>query len=156
MERHIDEEVKKLIEELCNKEVKRTGLPLRYIEARTKIIGNITYFHQEMKLDVEDFDIVVLENQNNLLFKNGKWELGHAYDKFYGYELVVKQNDYVFIIHLDECCIPTESKIIESLTSDRFKEVFNEYKRMKEQISKIKDDIRKLEDKEALYLESEK
>lgn len=45
MERHIDEEAKKLIEELCNKEVKRTGLPLRYIEARTKISGDALFFH---------------------------------------------------------------------------------------------------------------
>lgn len=154
--KELDEKAKKLIEELCQKEVKRTGLPLIYDGANTLISGDTAYFHQKMKLDIKDFDSVILRNQNDLEFKNGKWEFGHSYNKFYGYELVVEQNDYIFIIHLDEDCIPTKSEIIERLTSDKFKEVFDTYKRIEDQIRKIKDDIRKTEDGIALYIESKK
>lgn len=47
MERYIDDEAEKLIEELCNKEVKRTGLPLEYDERRTSINGDVLFFHQK-------------------------------------------------------------------------------------------------------------
>ena len=45
MERYIDDEANKLIEELCQKEIKRTGLPLEYDERSTSISGDVLFFH---------------------------------------------------------------------------------------------------------------
>lgn len=75
MERYIDDKAKKLIEELCNKEVKRTGLPLKYNERRTRISGDALFFHQEIKFNIKDFDSVVLENRMIYLLKMVSWNM---------------------------------------------------------------------------------
>ena len=152
MEKYIDDEAKKLIEELCQKEIKRTGLPLEYDEIRTKISGDTLFFHQKIKFKIKDFDSVVLENQNDLVFKNGKWEYINRYNEFYAYILDVKQKKCNFSIHLDNDHLPTESEIIEKVASDKFKEDFNEYKRMRDKLNETLKDMQELEDKTANYL----
>ena len=152
MEIYIDDEAKKLIEELCNKEIKRTGLPLEYDERRTKISGDALFFHQKIKFKIKDCDSVVLENQNDLSFKNGKFEYDNPYDEFYAYVLVVEQKKSKFYIHLDNDNLPTESEIIEKVASDKFKEDFDEYKRMRNKLNETLKDMQELEDKTANYL----
>lgn len=151
---YVDKKTEKYIEQLCQKEIERTGLPLVYDGANTLISGDTLYFHQKMEFSIEDFDSVILTNQNDLKFKNGKWEFGHLYNEFYGYELAVKQSDYIFIVHLDEDFLPTEKEFIEKLSSDKFKGMFNEFKKTKIQIRKIEDDIRESSDKTAFYIEN--
>lgn len=72
------EEIDKLIKELCEKEVKRTGLPLVYDEKETSEIktngGKAIYFHQKMSFDLEDMGKVVIRNQRDLHFEDGKWK----------------------------------------------------------------------------------
>lgn len=138
MERHIDDEAKKLIEELCQKEVKRTGLPLEYDERSTSINGDMLFFHQKIKFKIKDFDSVILKNQNNLVFNNGKWgyECPHPYNKFYGYELIVEHKKHMFLISLDKNYLPTEDEIIKMITSDRFKEAFNAYNKERDEAHK--------------------
>lgn len=138
MERYIDDEAKKLIEELCQKEVKRTGLPLEYDERSTSISGDLLFFHQKIKFNIKDFDSVILKNQNNLFFKDGTWgcEHPHPYNKFYGYELIVEHKKHNFLISLDKNYLPTEDEIIEMITSDRFKETFNSYNKEMNEIHK--------------------
>lgn len=155
MERYIDDEAKKLIEELCQKEIKRTGLPLEYNERRTKISGDTLFFHQKIKFKTKDFDSVVLENQNDLFFKNGKWEYDHPYDKFYAYKLVVKQKKRKFNIYLHKDYIPTESKIIEVLASNELKEIFDMYKKKEDELSEALKDMQEIKNKAARYLGKE-
>lgn len=158
MERHIDDEAKKLIEELCNKEVKRTGLPLEYDERRTSISGDVLFFHQKIKFNIKDFDSVVLKNQNNLVFNNGKWghEHPHPYNKFYGYELIVEHKKHNFLINLDKNYLPTEDEIIKMITSDRFKEIFNEYNKEMNEIHKKMKSMGKIKSETSLQLRKEK
>lgn len=156
MKRHIDDEAKKLIEELCNKEIKRTGLPLEYDERSTNISGDILFFHQKIKFKIKDFDSVILKNQNNLFFKHGKWghERPHPYNKFYGYELIVEHKKHNFLISLDKNYLPTEDEIIKMITSDRFKEIFNEYNKEMNEIRKKMKSMEK--NKTSLQLRKEK
>lgn len=71
-----DQEAIKLIEELCQKEVQRTGLPLVYDPKGTtkeKSDGQIImYIHQRMNLNLDGFDDAFLINQNTLVFEDGK------------------------------------------------------------------------------------
>lgn len=158
MERHIDDKAKKLIEELCQKEVKRTGLPLEYDERNTSISGDVLFFHQKIKFKIKDFNSVILKNQNNLFFKGGKWECEHPhpYNKFYGYELIVEHKKHSFLISLDRNYLPTEDEIIEMVTSDRFKEAFNAHNKEMNEIRKKMNSIKKIKDGTSLQLRKEK
>lgn len=74
---NLDRETIKLIEELCQKEVERTGLPLVYDERETSksdiTSKNTLYIHQKMTLNLKGFDSIILTNQNSLVLENGKW-----------------------------------------------------------------------------------
>lgn len=158
MERYIDDEAKKLIEELCQKEVKRTGLPLEYDERSTRISGDTLFFHQKIKFNIEDFDSVILKNQNNLFFKNRKWgcERPHQYNKFYGYELIVEHKKNKFSVSLDKNYLPTEDEIIKMITSNRFKEAFNAYNKEMNETRKKMNSMKKIKDETSLQLRKEK
>nr|DAS75463.1 MAG TPA: hypothetical protein [Bacteriophage sp.] len=156
MERYIDDEAKKLIEELCQKEVKRTGIPLEYDERSTRISGDTLFFHQKIKFNIKDFDSVILKNQNDLEFKNGKWKSTYLDTKFYAYELSVERKNHRFAINLDRRYLPTEDEIIEMITSDRFKETFNEYNKEMNEIRKKMKSMEKIKDKTSLQLKKEK
>lgn len=141
--KNIDDGAKKLIEELCQKEIKRTGLPLEYDERSTRISGDTLFFHQKIKFNIKDFDSVILKNQNDLAFKNGKWKSTHLDNKFYGYELIVEHKKHKFSVSLDKKYLPTEDEIIEMITSDRFKETFNAYNKEINGIRKKMNSIKK-------------
>lgn len=79
-------------------------------------------------------------------------EYDNPYDEFYAYVLVVKQKKSKFYIHLDNDNLPTESEIIEKVASDKFKEDFNEYKRMRDKLNETLKDMQELEDETANYL----
>lgn len=72
------EEIDKLIKELWDKEVKRTGLPLVYDEKETSEIqtngGKAIYFHQEMSFDLEGMvkKILFILNQKKMSKKVSK------------------------------------------------------------------------------------
>lgn len=151
---NIDKETVKLIEELCEKEVERTGLPLVFDKGRTSIIDNSLFFHQEMEFSIEDFDSVILTNQNDLDLKNGKWVADSLNENFYGYELIVKQNDHSFSFYPDLDCLPTENEIIERLSSDKFKKIFDAHKIKRYQIRRIEDDIQKIKYEASLCIEN--
>lgn len=151
---NIDKETVKLIEELCEKEVERTGLPLVFDKGRTSIIDNSLFFHQEMEFSIEDFDSVILTNQNDLDLKNGKWVADSLNENFYGYELTVKQNDHSFSFYPDPDCLPTENEIIERLSSDKFKKIFDSYKIKRYLFRKIEDGMLKIREEAALYIEN--
>lgn len=155
---NMDEQLTSLIKELCQKEVDRTGLPLVYAPEETSesdIYNEKTlYIHQKMELGVKGFDSVILENQNDIKFKNGKWEPGHSYDKFYGYSLAVKQNGYEVEILVNEDFLPTEDEIVERLTSKEFKELFNKHKKMKDKILGLCEKLDKITEELALFVEN--
>lgn len=95
-------------------------------------------FIKKIKFKIKDFDSVILKNQNNLVFNNGKWgyECPHPYNKFYGYELIVEHKKHMFLISLDKNYLPTEDEIIKMITSDRFKEAFNAYNKERDEAHK--------------------
>lgn len=139
-----DQEVIKLIEELCQKEVKRTGLPLVYDPKGTtkeKEDGQIImYIHQRMTLDLDGFDSADLINQNTLVFEDGKWKTLFG-DSFYGYELRIEQGDSYFttFIHLRKNL--TKEKLIKKLSSDKFKEMFDKHKELSKEMRELKESL---------------
>ncbi len=153
---NIDKETVKLIEELCEKEVERTGLPLIFDKGRTSTIDNSLFFHQKMEFSIEDFDSVILTNQNDLDLKNGKWVADSLNENFYGYELTVEQNDHSFSFYPDPDYLPTENEIIERLSSDKFKKILDAYKIKRDQFRRIEDGMLKVREEAALYLKSKK
>lgn len=152
----LDKDTIKLIEELCQKEVERTGLPL--VLNKDTILGTdyTLFFHQEMQLDVKDFDSIVLTNQNDLSYKKGKWIYKRSSDEFYGYQLIIEQDGYVFNFYLDSNCLPAKNEIIKRLSSEEFKKIFDRQKKKKGQIRKLEDDIQEIRYEAAIYLKSKK
>lgn len=139
-----DQEAIKLIEELCRKEVERTGLPLVYDSKETtkeKSDGQIImYIHQRMTLDLDGFNSADLINQNTLVFEDGKWKTLFG-DSFYGYELRIEQGDSYFTTFIHPRKNLTKEKLIKKLSSDKFKEMFNKHKELSKEIRELKESL---------------
>lgn len=137
------EEIDKLIKELCEKEVKRTGLPLVYDEKETSEIKangeKSIFFHQEMSFDLKDVGKVVIRNQNGLKFKGGKWET-HSPNRFYGYRLDIIVNDFSIAPYISLYDFLSKEELLEKLSSNEFKTMLNRYMKLKEEIEDIRID----------------
>lgn len=140
--KNIDKEVTKLINELCQKEVERTGLPLILDKDSIFVEDEVLYLRQKMTLDLEGFDEIFLDNQNHLRFKDGKWKLEYDKSEFYGYELHIKRNDYSYITNLRLNNNLTKENLIKKLSSDTFKEMFDKYKELDKEIREIRDNLK--------------
>lgn len=139
--KNIDKEAAKLIEELCQKEVERTGLPLVLDEDAIFVEDNTLYFHQKITFDLDGFSKSVLNNQNHLDFEDGKWQAGSDDNEFYAYELKLMRDHNHFTISLRLKNDLTIEKLIKRLSSDEFKEMFDEYIRANRRLSKTRDDL---------------
>lgn len=140
--KNIDKEVTKLINELCQKEVERTGLPLILDKDSIFVEDEVLYLRQKMTLDLEGFDEIFLDNQNHLRFKDGRWKLEYDKGEFYGYELHIRRNDYSYITNLRLNNKLTKENLIKKLSSDTFKEMFDKYKELDKEISEIRDNLK--------------
>lgn len=140
--KNIDKEAIKLIEELCQKEVERIGLPLILDKDGIFVEDEVLYLRQKMTLDLEGFDEIFVDNQNHLRFKDGKWKLDYDKGEFYGYELHIKRNDYSYITNLRLNNNLTKENLIKKLSSDTFKEMFDKYKELDKEIREIRDNLK--------------
>lgn len=139
---NLDKNTIKLIEELCQKEVERTGLPLILDKDSIFVEDEVLYLRQKMTLDLEGFDEIFVDNQNHLRFKDGKWELEYDKGEFYGYELHIKRNDYSYITNLRLNNNLTKENLIKKLSSDTFKEMFDKYKELDKEIREIRNNLK--------------
>lgn len=139
---NLDKNTIKLIEELCQKEVERTGLPLILDKDSIFVEDEVLYLRQKMTLDLEGFDEIFLDNQNHLRFKDGKWKLEYDKSEFYGYELHIKRNGYSYITNLRLNNNLTKENLIKKLSSDTFKEMFDKYKELDKEIREIRDNLK--------------
>jgi len=139
-----DQEAINLIEELCRKEVERTGLPLVYDSKGTtkeKEDGQIImYIHQRMTLDLDGFDSADLINQNTLVFENGEWKTLFG-DSFYGYELRIEQGDNYLTTFMHPSKNLTKEKLIKKLSSDEFKKIFDKHKELSKEMRELKESL---------------
>lgn len=140
--KNIDKEVTKLINELCQKEVERTGLPLVLDEDDIFVEDEVLYLRQKMTLDLEGFDEIFLDNQNHLRFKDGKWKLEYDKGEFYGYELHIRRNDYSYITNIRLNNNLTKENLIKKLSSDKFKEMFDQCKELDKGLYEIRDNLK--------------
>ena len=139
--KNIDKEALKLIEELCQKEVERTGLPLVLNEDTIFTEDNTLYFHQKITFDLDGFNKSVLTNQNHLDFEDGKWRAGFDDNEFYAYDLQLMRGNNHLTISLRLKNDFTIEKLIKRLSSDEFKEMVDEYIRAKRRLSRTRDDL---------------
>lgn len=139
-----DQEAINLIEELCRKEVERTGLPLVYDSKGTtkeKSDGQIImYIHQRMTLDLDGFDSADLINQNTLVFEDGEWKTLFG-DSFYGYELRIEQGDNYLTTFMHPSKNLTKEKLIKKLSSDEFKKIFDKHKELSKEMRELKESL---------------
>ena len=140
--KNIDKEVTKLINELCQKEVERTGLPLVLDEDDMSVEDGILYFRQKMTLDLEGFDEVFVDNQNHLKFKDGRWKLECDKGEFYGYELHIRRNGYSYVTNLRLNNHLTKENLIKKLSSDKFKEMFDQCKELDKELYETRDNLK--------------
>lgn len=137
------EEIDKLIKELCDKEVKHTGLPLVYDEKKTSEIKSngekSIFFHQKMSFDLKDVGKVVIRNQNGLKFKGGKWET-HNPNRFYGYTLSILVNDLPITPYISLYDFLSMEEILKKLSSKEFKTMLDRHLKLKEEIEDIRID----------------
>ena len=140
--KNIDKEVTKLINELCQKEVERTGLPLILDKDSIFVEDEVLYLRQKMTLDLEGFDEIFLDNQNHLRFKDGRWKLEYDKGEFYGYELHIRRNDYSYITNLRLNNNLTKENLIKKLSSDKFKEMFDKCKELDKELYEIRDNLK--------------
>ena len=142
--KELDKETIKLIEELCQKEVERTGLPLVYDEEETSEIKangeKSIFFHQKMSFDLKDVGKVVIRNQNGLKFKGGKWET-HNPNRFYGYSLDIIVNDFSIAPYISLYDFLSKEELLEKLSSNEFKTMLNRHMKLKEEIEDIRKDV---------------
>ena len=139
--KNIDKEAAKLIEELCQKEVERTGLPLVLDEDTIFVEDNTLYFHQKITFDLDGFNKSILTNQNHLDFEDGKWRAGFDDNEFYAYDLQLMRGCNHFTISLRLKNDLTIEKLIKRLSSDEFKEMFDEYIRANRRLATTRDDL---------------
>ena len=140
--KNIDKEVTKLINELCQKEVERTGLPLILDKDSIFVEDEVLYLRQKRTLDLEGFDEIFLDNQNHLRFKDGRWKLEYDKGEFYGYELHIRRNDYSYITNLRLNNNLTKENLIKKLSSDKFKEMFDKCKELDKELYEIRDNLK--------------
>nr|DAV82849.1 MAG TPA: hypothetical protein [Caudoviricetes sp.] len=149
-------ELDKLIKELCQKEVERTGLPLVYDERETSksdISGRDTlYIHQKMTLDLKGFDSIILTNQNSLVLENGQWKVSFDDEKFYGYCLKIERDGYDFEVCINENYLPTKDELIERLLSDEFRGIVIRHKIQKAKFKKEQAKLRKIDEELTLFV----
>ena len=149
-------ELDKLIKELCQKEVERTGLPLTYDEkeaSRSNITSRDTlYIHQKMTLDLKGFDSIILTNQNSFIFEDGQWVTSFIDEKFYGYCLKIERDGYYFEICINENYLPTKDELSERLLSDEFKEIVIKHKKQKAKLKKEQAKLRKIDEELTLFV----
>lgn len=138
----IDKETIKLIEELCQKEVERTRLPLVLDKDSISVEDEVLYFRQKMTLDLEGFDEVFVDNQNHLKFKDGKWKLEYDKGEFYGYELHIRRNGYSYATNLRLNNRLTKENLVKKLSSDKFKEIFDKCKELDKEPYEIRDNLK--------------
>lgn len=138
----LDRETIKLIEELCQKEVERIGLPLILDKDGIFVEDEVLYLRQKMTLDLEGFDEIFVDNQNHLRFKDGKWKLDYDKGEFYGYELHIRRNDYSYITNLRLNNNLTKENLIKKLSSDKFKEMFDKCKELDKELYEIRDNLK--------------
>lgn len=138
----LDRETIKLIEELCQKEVERIGLPLILDKDDIFVEDEVLYLRQKMPLDLEGFDEVFVDNQNHLKFKDGKWKLEYDKDEFYGYELHIRRNGYSYITNLRLNNHLTKENLIKKLSSDKFKEMFDQCKELDKELYETRDNLK--------------
>ena len=154
--KELDKETIKLIEELCQKEVKRTGLPLVYDEKEmsTSDISskNTLYIHQKMTLNLKGFDSIILTNQNSLVLENGKWTIYFDDEKFYGYCLKIERDGYDFEVCINENYLPTKDELIERLLSDEFRGIVIRHKIQKAKFRKEQAKLRKIDEELTLFV----
>lgn len=140
----LDKEANKLIEELCQKEVERTGLPLVYDEKETSEIktngGRVIYFHQKMSFDLEDIGKVAIRNQRDLHFEDGKWKARNP-NRFYGYSLSIMENDFSITPYISLYDFLSMEELLEKLSSNEFKVMLNRHKKIKEESEDIRKDV---------------
>ncbi len=139
---NIDKDTIKLIEELCQKEVERIGLPLVLNEDDMLVQNGILYFHQKMTLDLEGFNETVLVNQNHLAFKDGKWRADSFDSKFYGYELYIRQGVHSFMTSIRLNSNLSKENLTKKLSSDKFKEMFDKYKELDKEMHEMRDNLK--------------
>lgn len=139
--KNIDKEATKLIEELCQKEVKRTGLTLVLDEDTIFVEDNTLYFHQKIIFDLDGFNKSILANQNHLDFEDGKWQAGSDDNEFYAYELKLMRGNNHLTISLRLKNDLTIEKLIKRLSSDEFKEMFDEYIRANRRLTTTIDNL---------------
>nr|DAU47678.1 MAG TPA: hypothetical protein [Caudoviricetes sp.] len=139
----LDKNAIKLIEELCEKEVERTGLPLIYDEEETSEIktngGKAIYFHQKMSFDLEGMGKVVIRNQRDLHFEDGKWKARNP-DRFYGYTLSIMVNDFPITPYISLYDFISKEELLEKLSSKEFKTMLDRHMKLKEEIEDIRED----------------
>lgn len=154
--KELDKETIKLIEELCQKEVERTGLPLVYDERETSksdISSRDTlYIHQKMTLDLKGFDSIILTNQNSLVLENGQWKVSFDDEKFYGYCLKIEREGYDFEVCINENYLPTKDELIERLLSDEFRGIVIRHKIQKAKFKKEQAKLRKIDEELTLFV----
>lgn len=139
---NLDKNTIKLIEELCQKEIERTGLPLILDKDSIFVEDEVLYLRQKMTLDLEGFDEIFLDNQNHLRFKDGRWKLEYDKGEFYGYELHIRRNDYSYITNLRLNNNLTKENLIKKLSSDKFKEMFDKCKDLDKELYEIRDNLK--------------
>lgn len=139
--KNIDKEATKLIEELCQKEVERTGLPLVLDEDAIFVEDKTLYFHQKITFDLDGFNKSILANQNHLDFKDGKWWAGFDDNEFYAYDLQLMRDNNHLTISLRLKNGLTIEKLIKRLSSDEFKEMFDEYIRANRRLATTRDNL---------------
>ena len=138
----LDRETIKLIEELCQKEVERIGLPLILDKDGIFVEDEVLYLRQKMHLDLEGFDEVFVDNQNHLKFKDGKWKLEYDKGEFYGYELHIRRNGYSYVTNLRLNNRLTKENLVKKLSSDEFKEMFDQCKELDKELYEIRDNLK--------------
>ncbi len=138
----LDRETIKLIEELCQKEVERIGLPLILDKDGIFVEDEVSYIRQKMHLDLEGFDEIFVDNQNHLRFKDGKWKLEYDKGEFYGYELHIRRNGYSYVINLRLNNHLTKENLVKKLSSDEFKEMFDQCKELDKELYEIRDNLK--------------
>lgn len=139
---NLDRETIKLIEELCQKEVERTGLPLILDKDSIFVEDEVLYLRQKMTLDLEGFDEIFLDNQNHLRFKDGRWKLEYDKGEFYGYELHIRRNGYSYVTNLRLNNHLTKENLVKKLSSDEFKEMFDQCKELDKELYEIRDNLK--------------
>ena len=119
-------------------------MPLIYDEEETSEIktngGKAIYFHQKMSFDLEDMGKVVIKNQRDLHFEDGKWKPRNP-DGFYGYTLSIMVNDFPITPYISLYDAPSMEELLEKLSSNEFKTMLDRHKKLKEEPEDIRKDV---------------